>query len=177
MRYLIITILCCAGVFSSYAQTFDRSKLEIGGGVGLQFGDYTVVSVSPQLGYRLSPYLTVGAGVSYTYYKDDIPVFIEPTREQNYDYKASYFGMNLFGRFYPIQYIVLSVQPEASRMWLTIDGPSGKVKSNEFVPSVLLGGGVRLGPVTAMIQYDIIQDDHSPYSDKIFYSIGYTFSF
>lgn len=168
MRYLIMTMLFCASVFSSYAQTFDRSKLEIGGGVGLQFGDYTVVNVSPQVGYRLTPYFTTGAGVSYTYYKDG---------RSTYDYKASYFGMNVFGRFYPIQYLVLSVQPEASRMWRSYNGPNGKENSNEFVPSVLLGGGVRLGPVTAMIQYDVIQDKNSPYSDKIFYSVGYTFSF
>lgn len=169
MRTLIITMLFCASVFSSYAQGFDRSKLEVGGGVGLQFGDYTVINVSPQVGYRLTPYFTAGAGVSYTYFKDE-------DRFGN-DYKASYFGMNIFGRFYPIQYLVLSVQPEASRMWRSYDTSNGKEKSNEFVPSVLLGGGVRLGPVTAMIQYDVIQDKNSPYSDKIFYSIGYTFSF
>lgn len=172
MRCLMVAILFCASFLSSYAQTFDRSKLEIGGGVGLQFGDYTVVNVSPQVGYRLTPYFTLGAGVSYTYHKDDYYV-----DSRSYDYKSSYFGMNVFGRFYPIQYLVLSVQPEASRMWRSYDGPNGKVKSNEFVPSVLLGGGVRLGPVTVMIQYDVIQDDNSPYSDKIFYSIGYTFSF
>lgn len=172
MRYLLITMLCCVAIVSSYAQGFDRSKLEIGGGIGLQFGDYTVINVSPQVGYRLSPYFTAGAGVAYTYYKNDISY-----DNKKYDYKASYFGMNVFGRFYPIQYVVLSVQPEASRMWKSMDGPQGKVKKNEFVPSVLLGGGVRLGPVTAMIQYDVIQDDNSPYSDKIFYSVGYTFSF
>lgn len=169
MRYLILTMLCCASAIGSYAQSFDRSKLEVGGGVGLQFGDYTVINVSPQVGYRLTPYFTAGAGVAYTYFKDE--------DRFNYDYKASYFGMNVFGRFYPIQYLVLSVQPEASRMWRSYDGPNGREKSNEFVPSVLLGGGVRLGPVTAMIQYDVIQDENSPYSDKIFYSIGYTFSF
>ncbi len=172
MRYLVLTILCFAAVLGSYAQSFDRSKLEIGGGVGLQFGDYTVVNVSPQVGYRLSPYLTAGAGVSYTYYKDDISI-----DHRKYDYHASYFGMNVFGRFYPMQYLVLSVQPEASRMWRSQDSRNGKLKSNEFVPSVLLGGGVRLGPVIAMIQYDVIQDKNSPYSNNIFYSVGYTFSF
>lgn len=172
MRYLLIMMLSCAGLFSSYAQTFDRSKLEIGGGLGLQFGDYTVINVSPQVGYRLSPYFTAGAGFSYTYYKDDYQL-----GRHTYDYNASYFGMNLFGRFYPIQYLVLSVQPEASRMWRTYDTSNGKEKETKFVPSVLLGGGVRLGPVTAMIKYDVIQDKNSPYSSKIFYSVGYTFSF
>lgn len=171
-RIVLLIALFGATVSASYGQGFDRSRLEVGGSVGLQFGDYTLVNVAPQLGYRLNPYVTVGAGASYTYYKDEY--YIDG---RSFDYKTSYFGMNVFGRFYPIEYVVLSVQPEANRMWRTYDIPGGKEKVSEFVPSVLLGGGVRLGPVTAMIQYDVIQDKNSPYSDNIFYSVGYTFSF
>lgn len=173
MRRIVLLVVLIGSALTGYAQKFDMSRLEVGGNLGLQFGDYTVVNIAPQVGYRLNSYFTAGAGISYTYYKDEDRY----TNGKSYDYKASYFGMNVFGRFYPIQYVVLSVQPEASRMWLTYDTPSGKLKKNEFVPSVLLGGGVRLGPMIAMIQYDLIQDDNSPYSNKIFYSIGYTFSF
>lgn len=173
MKKIVIgLILVCCGISAGSAQAFDRSRLEVGGNLGLQFGSYTLVNVAPQVGYRLTPYFTAGVGASYTYYKDDIYL-----QGREYDYRSNYFGMNVFGRFYPVQYVVLSVQPEANRMWRSIDGQGGKIKTNEFVPSVLIGGGVRFGPVTAMIQYDVIQDDNSPYSDNIFYSIGYTFGF
>ncbi|MDU1891765.1 MAG: hypothetical protein E6767_13850 [Dysgonomonas sp.] len=147
---------------------FDISKLSIGGGIGLQFGDYTVINVSPQIGYDFSKYFTAGAGFGYTYFKDDY---------YDYDYKASYLSFNLFGRFYPVDFLVIGIQPEISRMWQTVDYGRDSYSNNEFVPSFLVGGGVRFGGVTAMIQYDVVQDKNSPYGDNIFYSVGYTFRF
>jgi hypothetical protein len=168
---LLIVMLCFS--YMSMGQSFDRSKLEFGGNLGLQFGDYTLINIAPQIGYRLTSYFTAGAGVSYTYLKDKF----WSTSNQSYKYSASYFGMNVYGRFYPLQYAVISVQPEASRMWATYNYATGKERINEFVPSVLIGGGLRYGPVIAMIQYDLIQDKNSPYSNSIFYSVGYTFGF
>lgn len=152
---------------------FDKSKLVFGGNFGLQFGDYTIVNVSPQIGYNFSKYCTLGAGIGYTYYNDKY----RAGNGQKYDDKSSYLSMNIYGRFYPIQYIVLGIQPEISRMWRSTDTPAGEYKNNKFVPTVLVGGGIRLGGMIAMIQYDVVQDAYSPYGDNIFYSVGYTFSF
>jgi len=168
---LIFIVFCCS--LSLKAQGgFNPSNLVFGGNLGLQFGNYTVVNVSPQLGYSFSKYVTAGAGLGYTYYKNDYYI-----GRDKFDYKSSYFSMNLFGRFYPIEYLVVSLQPEISRMWRTIDDYSGSYSENKFVPSVLVGGGVRLGGMIAMIQYDVVQNNNSPYGDNIFYSVGYTFSF
>jgi len=155
---------------SSYSgSSFDKSKLSFGGNLSLQFGDYTVVGISPQVGYDFNKYFTAGAGLGYTYFKDKV-----------YDYKwsSSYLSFDLFGRFYPIEYIVIGIQPEISRMWQSISYYDGyKVSESKFVPSFLVGAGLRLGGMTAMIQYDVVQDDHSPYGDNLFYSVGYTFRF
>lgn len=148
---------------------FDKSKLVFGGSFGLQFGDYTVINVSPQIGYNFSKYYTLGAGIGYTYYKDKYYDY----SGYKHNYKSSYATVNVFGRFYPIDFIVLSVQPEMSYMWRSYNGYS----ENKGVPSVLVGGGLRLGGMMAMIQYDVVQDRNSPYSDNIFYTVGYTFSF
>ncbi|NDV78454.1 hypothetical protein D0T57_05660 [Dysgonomonas sp. 511] len=154
---------------SSSGFQFDPSKLSFGGNLSLQFGDYTVVGFSPQVGYDFSKYVTLGAGLGYTYYKTDY---------YNYDWKASYMSFNLFGRFFPIEYIVIGVQPEISRMWQTFKWNDGyEAKESKFVPSLLVGGGLRLGGMMAMIQYDVIQDKNSPYGDNLFYSVGYTFRF
>jgi len=153
---------------------FDKSKLTYGGGFGLQFGSYTLINVAPQVGYNFSEKFNAGAGVSYTYYKDDFYVY-----NDKWDEKRHYAGFNLYARFYPIQYIVVSVQPEANRMWMT-QSPKGSGKGyseNKFVPSCIIGAGVRMGPVTAMIQYDVAQNKHSPYGDNIFYSVGYVWGF
>lgn len=149
---------------------FDKSRLEFGGNLGLQFGDYTVVNVSPQVGYRFSNMFSAGLGVGYTYYSHEF--------RGRYDYKEHFASFNLYGTFYPVNFIVLSVKPEISRMWQTTSYYDGEKDSySKFVPSVVIGGGIRFGPMTAQIMYDLVQDEYSPYGDNIFYSIGYTFGF
>src|SRR5690349_1251602 len=47
---------------------FDKSKLFFGGTFGLSFSNYyTLVNVSPQVGYRFNDYLAAGAGVNFIY--------------------------------------------------------------------------------------------------------------
>lgn len=150
------------------ASSFDPSKLSLGGSFGLQFGDYTLINISPQVGYDFSKYFTFGGGFGYTYLKESY---------YRTKYKQSYLGFDLFGRFYPIPNIVLSVQPEINRMWQTTEIGSQKYSSNKAVPSVVVGAGIRYSGIIAMIQYDLVQDDNSPYGDNIFYSIGYYFNF
>lgn len=150
---------------------FDPRNLTFGGGLGLQFGDYTHIDISPQVGYNFSKYFNAGAGFSYLYYKDDYYSGGEKLKD-----KRSYLGFNLYGRVYPIPYIVLSVQPEVSRMWSSIEDSRGeKYKQEKFIPSVVVGGGVRLGAMSMMIKYDLVQDDYSPYGNNIFYSVGFNF--
>lgn len=157
---------------SSTSSRFELSRLTFGGGLGLQFGSYTVVNIAPQVGYNFSNNFNAGAGISYSYFKEDYY-----SGSQEWDEKRHYAGFNLYARYYPIQYIVLSIQPEANRMWLTSEpkGIGEKYTENKFVPSVIVGAGVRFGPMSAMIKYDVAQDDFSPYGNSIFYSIGYMF--
>lgn len=148
---------------------FDASKLSFGGGIGLQFGNYTVINVSPQVGYDFSKYITAGMGLGYTYYSD---------KGYGYKWNNSYLSFDLFARFYPVEFLVIGIQPEISRMWKNIKYNDGeKYNETKFVPSFLVGGGVRLGSMIAMLQYDIVRDNNSPYGDGLFYTIGYTFKF
>lgn len=145
---------------------FDLSKLVIGGSLGFAFGNHsTSINISPQVGYAFSKYLTAGGGVSYTYY----------------DYRSSsqnYLGLNLFGRAYPIDYLTIQVQPELYSMWGSY---SGVKYDNRVVPCLLVGAGITIpagrGGVNMMLYYDVVQDDWSPYSSEIFYSVGYIFNF
>lgn len=155
--------------YSSSGFVFDKSKLSFGGGIGLQFGDYTVINISPQVGYDFSKYFTAGVGMGYTYYKD---------KGYGYKWNNSYLSLDLFARFYPVEFIVIGIQPEMSRMWKNIKYSDGtKYNETKFVPSFLVGGGFRLGNMIAMLQYDVVQDKNSPYGDGLFYTIGYTFKF
>lgn len=152
---------------------FDRSKLVFGGNFGLQFGNgNTLINVAPQIGYAVSKYAILGTGVGYTYFRSK---FFD---RGEYDLRSSYFSFNLFAHLFPIQNIIINVQPEISRMWRSIRLDSNKIGSDSrVVPILVLGGGVRYGGVIAMIQYDVIQDRYTPYGNSIFYTIGYIFNF
>src|SRR5262245_31300043 len=116
-RFILAACLLSLLQVSSFAQDeepapekkgFDKEKLFFGGNFGLGFGSIsTLINVSPQVGYRFNRHLAAGAGVNFIYssYK------YEWTSPQ---YKEAYgvTGLNIFGRVYPIDYILLQLQPE-----------------------------------------------------------------
>jgi hypothetical protein len=142
---------------------FDRNRITLGGNLTLGFGNNsTVINIAPQAGYFFTPKINAGAGISYSYYR---------YKSFGESEKYHYVGVNVFGRFYPVPYIVLHVQPEINYMIHTFAGE----KRTEFVPAFVAGGGVCYNSVTIMLQYDILQNRYSPYGSNIFYSVGFTF--
>lgn len=174
---LILVTICLALISQAQDEVpqkgFDRSKLFVGGNFGLGFGNTTTsVNVSPQIGYRFTDLFAAGAGVNFQY--NSFKYF-------GYKETFGYTGLNVFGRIYPIPYILLQAQPEVNYSW-------GKYKANDggteyklpgkLSPSLLLGGGGAIptggrGSLLITIMYDVIQNARSPYSDKPFYNIGY----
>jgi hypothetical protein len=157
---------------------FDKSKLFVGGTLGLAFGTYTIVNISPQVGYRFSPLFAAGVGVNYSYYGYS---------DGYWNYKQSYVGMSVFGRLYPIQQFFIQVQPEENYMWYSQSGSgpnqgAGTIKLNQFVTSLLLGGGAAIptgsnGAITISVMYDVLQNIYSPYYHQAVYGLGYSIGF
>lgn len=147
---------------------FKLSNLEFGGNFGMSFGDYTSVNISPQVGYKFDKMFTAGAGIGYTYYGK--------TRH-NMKYRQNYASFNLYANVYPTSFIVLSVVPEISRVWVSTSYKGNKDSFTKFVPTVLVGGGIKMGPLLAQIKYDVVQNDYSPYGNGVFYSLGYAINF
>src|SRR5688572_26824270 len=150
---------------------FDRSKLFFGGNFGLSFGNFTLVNVSPQIGYRFNNTFAAGAGVNFQYSGFR-------TRYENsiYDYKESYgvAGLNIFGRIYPIDFVLLQLQPELNYTWGKLrfyNGAPEQKLEGKIVPSVLAGAGAAIpagrGVFLAMLQYDLLQQERSPYGSKV----------
>lgn len=145
-----------------------KGRWHIGGNMGMGFGDYTNISIAPQIGYSWNKYFTLGGGISYNYYE-----------HKRADYSLNYLGMHLYGRAYPIDYITLYAQPELQRRW-------GRVRdqktSEELFGCLLLGAGVVIpagnrGGMIVTFYYDVIQNPYSPYGNRIGYSVGYSYSF
>ncbi len=155
---------------------FDKSKLFFGGNLGLAFGTYTIVNVSPLVGYQFTPVLAAGVGINYSYYGYNDGIW---------NYKQSYAGMSIFGRIYPIRQFFIQVQPEENYMWLSqslIGQDQPPIKINQFVPSLLLGGGAAIptggnGAFTISIMYDVLQNIYSPFYHQAVYGFGYSMGF
>lgn len=175
MKRTILLSLLLLSSLTLAAQTstnsFDMRKLTFGGNIGMQFGNYTMIDISPQVGYNITNSFNAGGGISYTYFKDSWHSYGD-----KYTEKRNYFGFNVYGRYTVLNYLVLSVQPEINGMSQKLKGGGAESDKNKLVPSVLVGAGLRLGPLMASVYYDVIQNDYSPYGNKIFYGLSYYFS-
>src|SRR6476619_3158049 len=67
-------IICIAFQMKAMAQEdpepkkgFDKDKLFFGGNFGLSFGDYTLINISPQIGYRFNKWIAAGTGLNFIY--------------------------------------------------------------------------------------------------------------
>lgn len=188
-KIVLFTVLCCVGLFvkaqdeesDENRKGLKKENVFAGGYLGLTFGDYTLINVSPQVGYRFSRWFAAGVGLNgqYVNYKD---------RYSNGDIyrkvEQGVVGLNFFGRFFPVNQVFLQVQPEANYLFgnETYYQPSKEEYKLDAViaPSFLVGGGVMLSPsgksgVVISLMYDILQDKDSPYGNKPIYNIGFNF--
>ena len=163
---------------------FDKSNLFIGGNFGLNFSSYyTLIDVSPQIGYHFNKYIAAGAGVNFIYTSQ------KSFYSNGADYSKTNYGvagLNIFGRVYPIQQILLQLQPELNYTWGKLkyyDGVTPDYKYNgQLVPSLLAGAGGALpaggnGAFIIMVQYDLLQNSRGPYGTRPFFSFGYNVGF
>jgi hypothetical protein len=161
-------------------QGFDKSRLFFGGNFGLGFGSVsTLVNVSPQIGYRFNRFLAAGAGINFIYSSYKYEWYNPPYKEQ---YGVT--GLNIFGRFYPIDYAFVQLQPEANYTWLKYkfdDGSPDEKLPSKIVPSLLGGVGAAIpagrGAFIVMAQYDLLQNERSPYGNRAFFNFGYNIGF
>lgn len=136
---------------------FDKSKLRFGANLGLSLSrNYTVLGLGPQVGYQFSDKFMAGAGIKYYY-----------TKVGTYDYqiKNNMFGTNVFGYFYPVRFLAVFAQPELNYIWSKLENKStGEItKESGFVPSLIVGGGLRLGRSHITLNYDLARHSRSPY--------------
>jgi hypothetical protein len=159
---------------------FQKEKLFFGGNFGLTFGDYTLINLSPQVGYRFNQYFAAGMGVNAQY------VSIKERDFYGNDYRKvsqGVAGLNVFGRVYPFRQVMLQVQPEGNYIFgkQTFYNPREEYKiDTEIVPSLLVGGGLVLGgqgrgEFIISLMYDLLQRQNSPYGSRPFINFGYNF--
>ena len=148
----------------------DKSKLRYGANIGLSLNrNYTVFGLGPQVGYQFSDNFMAGVGVKYYYTK---------LRSYDYEVKSKLFGANTFGYYYPARFLVVFAQPELNYIWSTLKYGTAEIddrKESGFVPSLVVGGGLRLGRSHIMLNYDLVKHSRSPYPSGFFLGMSVFF--
>jgi hypothetical protein len=179
----ILFVALCAITIFAFAQDeepdekkekgFQKEKLFVGGNFGLTFGNYTLINVSPQIGYRFTDFFAAGIGINLQYvsWKD------EYSNGDNSKTSQTVTGLNVFGRIYPIKNFMIQVQPEENYLFgkqkYYQASTQTTFKNNtdaKIVPSLLLGGGLVIpsgrGAFITSVFYDVLQKDNSPYGNR-----------
>jgi hypothetical protein len=102
-----ITILTISILFASVSVTSAqkvkeqkpplRERIFFGGNLGLQFGTYTNIHITPIVGLWVMPRIAVAAGPNFTYYKDPY-------------YETTMYGGNAYVEFVPVRDINNALQ-------------------------------------------------------------------
>ena len=172
MKWLLILLSTCAftihhDVLAQNSNSADNprfwDRVYTGGNLGLQFGNQTLVDVSPLIGYMFTERLSFGRGFTYQYY-----------RLNSIDYSTHIFGGRLFGRYLVIKNLFAHAEYELMNYeGITID--SSGIQSDPRrvdIHSMFIGGGFRqpIGMRSAfliMVLVNLIDDDYSPYNNPL----------
>jgi len=138
------------------------SKWYYGGTLGFSFwNDYFYLTVQPMVGYKVTPKLSIGGKIGYSY-----------INYSDVDIDTHNYGASLFSRFRVIpqlylhgEFVYWSYETIVFNQ-STLSYESGR----DWVPFILLGGGFvqQLGPNTSMfieVLVDVLNDDNSPYEE------------
>lgn len=134
---------------------YFKDRVFTGGNVGLQFGTFTFIDVSPLIGYRFTKKIHGGTGITYRYFSDNLNKF-----------STSIYGGSVFTRYYILDNLFAHGEYEIlNGEWLY-----GK-RFN--VTSIFAGGGYSQnlgGRVVAniLILWNLNESIYSPYRNPVF---------
>ena len=173
---------------SSFAQKSTDSRFFWGGNLGLMIGTYTIIDVSPEVGYKVTERFHVGTGLKYTYYKYKIEgTYNGPNTTNGYSFSTHIYGGRLFTRFYVMPNLFLHAEDELINLELPDPAvyPLDPTLSRQWLNSILVGGGYGYafnvdGPALSIavlfrVNHDKY-DDFYPYQNPII-RIGLGFGF
>jgi len=175
-KKIILSIILSIIFGYSFSQEFGNSSARedeveykhtwvTGGGIGLQFGQVTMVDISPQVGYFVNEYLLVGLGLTYQYASD--------RTYANYSFTTNVYGGSLFARFYMPFYksIFLHGQYEYLLYNTNVFSPNLDYEWIN-VQNVLVGAGFRQhiggrSGINIMVLWNLNQTDYTLYQNPI----------
>ena len=140
-----------------------KERIYVGGYLGLQFGTYTSIDISPLVGYRITPDFNVGIGILYTYTSFDYGGTIG-------QHGYSSWGGRLTANYTLFNLLVLGAEYQYRTVELY--NVFEQAFETQGVNVLVLGGGIRqrVGGNTSMFimaYYDVLQEEYSPYNSVV----------
>lgn len=172
---LIIQNSASAQQESGATKSNFKDRLIVGGGIGLQFGDLTLIDLSPTVGYRVTDKLEAGVGITYKYFRIK-NYFYDYTTGTKYDLKTNIYGGSLYARYALIENLFVHIEYERLLYNYTdiyfVSGNATKSKAEATINSFFIGGGYRQrisgrSYFYVMGLWNLIDDPLSPYSNPI----------
>lgn len=146
---------------------YDPTNFFTGGSISFNLGGYYntfLAGLHPHFGYTFAKWIDAAAVVNFQYYS---------TRNiYNNRYHSTTYGLGVFTRIYPVNFLYIQVQPEynfIAQKFISPGVSSDKVKVS--APSVLIGAGYTSSRrdkntfTYLSILVDILKDKNSPYVD------------
>lgn len=135
-------------------------KIFFGGGIGLQFGSYTGVDVSPMIGYRVFPNLQTGLKLTYQYYGGS-----------NIEWRQNVLGGSVFAQYILFDKIITHAEYEVLSVRTDWENAQYPTQHRTYY-SPLLGGGLyqKMGnraAVMLLVLFDVSGSSNSPYQNPI----------
>lgn len=134
----------------------DFNRLYVGGSLGAQFGTFTFVNLSPDLGYWFTDRFTAGIGARYLYFSDS-----------RTNYSTTIVGGSIFARYLITPEIFGHVEYEV------LNGRFDPTREKAFnISSLFVGGGYMqsLGDrffTGIMLLYNVNDSVYSPYRNPV----------
>ena len=160
MKKFLLTRLLLISIGTIAQETSDNvqqpSKWRVGGGIGLGFGnnDYFGFSISPAIGYEITPMIEAGVSAGYQYSKWSYA-------------KQNLFNFGPYVNFYPINFLFIRSHFEhyvGTHKWESGNPNVSNIKENYDESALWLGGGYRSpGKVSFHIgmMYNVLYKENS----------------
>lgn len=176
----LFTIFVCLQVsaqkqFDPEAESRFFDRVYFGGNFNLQFGDFTVINISPLAGYMVTNRFSVGPGITYQYLKGEA---IDLFTGRIFKYDTNVYGGRVFGRYNLSEQLFAYTEFESLNVEFPNEQASGLVR--EWVPGYFIGGGWfqpvggRAGLGLTLLLNLLHDDRKSPYNSEIILRAGIT---
>ncbi len=153
----ILLVFYTEKTFSQEDQTASSKKILLGGNFGFQFGNTTIINISPNVGYKFNDKLIAGTGLIYQYYNF-----------KDYNYSTNVYGFNIFGRYY----LYNDLFGHAEYELINMDSPTYLKKKRINIDSFFIGGGItrKISDNTSVnfyILWNLLEKIYTPYQNPI----------